>query len=722
MSSPSIADGLMHDSYNRRISGAALARLLMLTILLISIAQSVWFFKNRAYDYTDGGLANYPKASTLYSSFFLWSQSNYTGLMGNLGSIIGDVIYSTFLALVWLFGNIFGTELYFGLLLAIGNLGMFFLVYSLLDGHGEAIRVFSSFMGMAIFSFYLSLPNGPGFNVVGVFLPCAVLFALRLSEGRNPTGRSSTGRAPFGFPLQHTGLLNRFRYRDFALLTVSVAGLLALGNGAYAIQNLSVVLLLMLFLVAYTERSFRKQLFLLFALSVCLAALMDFSMIYGQYAFTHAVEGQFFNNSSYWIIQRLNKQSIFDALQLHNAAWQLLAAQLLIFTVAVLSVLAIPKLKRSAAGLTVGILVSSAVLLFFWANYSAPFGPLFLYLIGKFPILLVFRYSGSSLYYLMFFTLGTLFAMGSAFIMGKVGRRGAVAFALLILCGVAVRVYYMEYVPQIGYTGITIPQYVFQVSDFINSQHGYFNVALLPAESPFMHFSTWYNGTDVYTYLINAPAFTGGYVAASELFFPASSGLYYAAAWNIGNMQVNSPYIAEQFGNLSIKYIILQKDSNNLGDTHFNIDRLQSNLNNAVGLRLVRSFNYTDIYELNTTAPIISANASITGFSFADPTRVYVTVNATQPFDLVFRESYDPRWAAYYPNGTAVNGSQHTMVGGYANSWHIQKIGNYTMELYYTPQTMAWVSWAISGAAMAALSASWFVLRKVRTPKISRAK
>ena len=74
--------------------------------------------------------------------------------------------------------------------------------------------------------------------------------------------------------------------------------------------------------------------------------------------------------------------------------------------------------------------------------------------------------------------------------------------------------------------------------------------------------------------------------------------------------------------------------------------------------------------------------------------------NATTPYYLVFRETYDPHWAALYSNGIEVNHRDHIAVNGFANAWYMNKTGNYTITLYYTLQTDAWIAWAVSFAAL----------------------
>jgi hypothetical protein len=97
------------------------------------------------------------------------------------------------------------------------------------------------------------------------------------------------------------------------------------------------------------------------------------------------------------------------------------------------------------------------------------------------------------------------------------------------------------------------------------------------------------------------------------------------------------------------------------------------------------------------------ANFSKPNISFVEDTPTKVTVhvsNATTPYYLVFRETYDPHWAAFYSNGTEVNPRDHIAVNGFANAWYMNKTGNYTITLYYTLQTDAWIAWGVSFAAL----------------------
>ena len=98
-----------------------------------------------------------------------------------------------------------------------------------------------------------------------------------------------------------------------------------------------------------------------------------------------------------------------------------------------------------------------------------------------------------------------------------------------------------------------------------------------------------------------------------------------------------------------------------------------------------------------------------------NPTLVRVTVsNANTPFYLIFRETYDGSWEAYYNNGTEVNPSNHIEVNGFENAWYINKGGNYTLNFYYTPQTLIWGLWIISFMAHLASACVSFYSRTLK--------
>lgn len=89
-------------------------------------------------------------------------------------------------------------------------------------------------------------------------------------------------------------------------------------------------------------------------------------------------------------------------------------------------------------------------------------------------------------------------------------------------------------------------------------------------------------------------------------------------------------------------------------------------------------------------------------FMQISPSRYRVNIsNAAQPFLLVLSTAFDPHWQAYYvlkrPKniieslsgsipGDVILPRNHLLVNGYANSWYIDRSGNYELFLEYTPE------------------------------------
>ncbi len=303
-----------------------------------------------------------------------------------------------------------------------------------------------------------------------------------------------------------------------------------------------------------------------------------------------------------------------------------------------------------------------------------------------------------------------------------------------------------------------IPLYVSNLSKFINNQPGNYSIATLPSISGWQ-FTNWYVGVNVYSLLINRPTYTGGFSGDSEFFFPISASEYRLIGQKIDTNASNLPDISNLLGVLGIKYIIVQGDAvsyfqcGGCEASVFSFNAIYKNLNSTPNIAFLKYFNKTGVYQNLNYVPLVYASnidnfgnasysdmlnlignssfniqdtatyssenvglfnntgkidpATISDFRQADilfvqnsPTKVTVHIsNATTPYYLVFRETYDPHWAAFYSNGTMVNESRHIQVNGFANAWYMNKTGNYTITLYYTLQTYAWIAWAISIAA-----------------------
>jgi len=92
--------------------------------------------------------------------------------------------------------------------------------------------------------------------------------------------------------------------------------------------------------------------------------------------------------------------------------------------------------------------------------------------------------------------------------------------------------------------------------------------------------------------------------------------------------------------------------------------------------------------------PSAADESSIT-YQEINPTKYLVNVNASEPYFLVFSESYDNGWVTSI-NGQQIPNEYHFTANGYANGWYINKTGTYTITLEFWPQNLFYIGSAIS--------------------------
>jgi hypothetical protein len=147
---------------------------------------------------------------------------------------------------------------------------------------------------------------------------------------------------------------------------------------------------------------------------------------------------------------------------------------------------------------------------------------------------------------------------------------------------------------------------------------------------------------------------------------------------------------------LSTNYVLGSTDYANSNLTH-EMDKFYALVENS-------QLNITDIvallpqslppsYYASSTVNLSQSGVVAPEFTGADVNLTYkqispceykVNVDADRPFVLVFSETYDNQWSLYRGDGQAV--PCHFIANFYANGWYVQKTGNYTLTLYFTPQ------------------------------------
>lgn len=86
-------------------------------------------------------------------------------------------------------------------------------------------------------------------------------------------------------------------------------------------------------------------------------------------------------------------------------------------------------------------------------------------------------------------------------------------------------------------------------------------------------------------------------------------------------------------------------------------------------------------------------------FNKISTTKYEVQISAaTDPYFLVFSESFHPGWKL------SVEG-EHLVMNGFANGWYITKPGNYKMTIEFTPQRIYYLGAGVSLTAFVILLA-----------------
>ncbi len=128
--------------------------------------------------------------------------------------------------------------------------------------------------------------------------------------------------------------------------------------------------------------------------------------------------------------------------------------------------------------------------------------------------------------------------------------------------------------------------------------------------------------------------------------------------------------------------------------------QLLEGANYTVGDNVLLLSNQLDAQQISTlpmNTVLVQNQTNTTSITYDEinPTQYTVHVNSSQPFYLVFSESYDNGWVATI-NGQQIPDQYHFTANGYANGWYINKTGTYTITLEFTPQNLFYEGAAIS--------------------------
>jgi len=699
----------------------------------------LWYRFGLSYDFGGDTSLVLFTFKNLFNNFFMWDPLNYSGLIVSNAGIYSTFIFFTQILIDKIFGLSAAYTLFLFAFGFIGGVGLFALIYFLSNKFKNRISFIFALGSSTIFSFF-SINNGEI-----VLLPYIILF--------------------FYFIIQSIEGDKKNLLLYTAILIIFISAQVSFGGNAYL---LSVVIFLLLFFIISLFLIDRRYLFLylkILGIISTLSMLISINFIASNYLFTKNVGNQFFNramflDSSVEHLDILHAIYFFTLYTGSNLALKMIEILLLgIFIYSFVSFNGFNKISERIKITFLGIFI---LLVLFALTINKPFGFIFNLLLSRIDYLFALRYAYSALAYLFFFIFIVIFTLTLIEKSYKVNSlRNSNLLALIFIFIIYVLFFTYVIFMNYGYYTTAIPSSVFNLSNYINTniQGRAVAVASLPISYNWQY-TTWYTGVNIYSSLINAPVYTGGYTEQNEIFFPYSKFLYQGIGGSVDTSKYNFSYLSKQLGIFGINYIIIQGDALNPAlckdcyEAPFSFNTIYLNLNNSNDISFVKKFGNSSVYENSNYVPLVYASdidnignastaeifdvigsktfniqntsvysTSIDGFyndsstinasrisDFSQPnitfvqntpTRVTVHVhNATTPYYLVFRETYDPHWAAFYSNGTEINPSYHIAVNGFANAWYMNKTGSYTVTLYYTLQTDAWIAWAVSFIAL----------------------
>lgn len=719
---------------------------IILIIILMSSLVNAFFITHFGFVFGgDEGLSN--PYNHIYFSLFAYSNRNYTGILQSVNSIWG-LIFGYFANFIAFFTNYyFSSDILYFIDLFLGGIGIFFLVSIFTDNLGYYLSKFSGLIAATLFILHYQSTNNNLF-FPALFLPYVIILAYFIIKDMNNKNTD--------FKYYNLAFLIIFS----SLFISSGGGTYILQN----LILITIIFLLLVLFNNHKLKLFLYLLVsTIIALLINLSWILTTYMFTNQIAnksFFNQGSVSTLNAVKINLIQGIIPFSKFDIISFSL----LILSFLSIYFVYIGKfdrirgniILSIFIVMLFFIGLEATI-TQPFGMLFSAAMHSFKYLLVLRYPYSALHYILVFTYSflaaisiGSILYYIKSKRNSVILSL-------------AILLVILFVIGYLYQFNYIN-MPNSSKTAnlfqvTKIPKNVTDLANYINKLNGTYSVATLPMAANWQS-TTWYIGTNLYSSIIDKPLYTGSYTTYNEIFFPISTGLYNNyVGYYLDNSNTIDKNISNGLGVFGIHYIIVQGNAIHKSlcsvcyISPFSFNTIYSNLNNSKDIIFVKKFGNSSVYENLNYVPLVYAsniqnignsssqnefnliesksfnitndsvfttnikgfyndsntiNATtipnfkepIIKFDYNNPTLVTVKViNATTPFYLVFRETYGTHWHAYI-NGKLIPSKYHVAVNGFANAWYLNKTGNYTVTIYYTQQTYAWIAIAVSAITL----------------------
>lgn len=416
-------------------------------------------------------------------------------------------------------------------------------------------------------------------------------------------------------------------------------------------------------------------------------------------------------NSVIQNVMRLTHREYYDGTypKIFNSIFFVLISWLLpIFTI-----LAIPVIKKSKHFMFYMILGVISVFVTTGANF--PTGWLLIWLFETFPILQIMRnpYEKFGINLVIAFT--PFFAFGLIQLSVQLGILLKASQLKSFFASVFVFVYFIVLVWPYwdgSFAGgtkanfwVKIPDYYNQANNWLNNQAGDFRVLhlpLLPEEGITYTWQHPYEGVEASEFIFDKSSIArstkinSSYYSALLDRFGEGGILNDSPYWSDDNTDFKDDNLTSELAKLNINYIIVHFDTDFAKRRAKSPVWTEEYLTRQPDIKKVRNFGGLDIYQVNIPNNVhrIYSPDSNTDYKKISASNYLIDIKGAKgPIRLYFLEQYHPDWEAFIGSFKLEN---HTKIFSYANSWLINKEGDYQVNIKYKPQESFYLGLRIS--------------------------
>jgi hypothetical protein len=344
--------------------------------------------------------------------------------------------------------------------------------------------------------------------------------------------------------------------------------------------------------------------------------------------------------------------------------------------------------------------------LFVCLGSNPPTGIIFEWLFINFPILQVFRnpFEKFGIVYILAYT--AFFAIGVNVISQLLAQRFSIksirVILPIILLFLIIRVYLWPYWGGQFAGGfhynpwVKVPEHYSKSKQWFDKQGGDFRIIHLPLNpGDGLKYSTWehtYQGTDFSIIMFSQESISKNFLQQKPYYnvllnhFGVMQKNAYGPDPDISRSEFKSNTLSEELAKLNVRYIVMHHDYDIQVMNQKPIINTEQLLKKDRNITMVNTFGDLDIYKVSIpdNIHILYSPEIKLPFTKFNPTLFKVHVkNADKPFNLYLLNTFDPGWQAKI-NGQVI--SQHRKVFSYANSWKVNKAGNFEIDVQYQPQ------------------------------------